>query len=246
MIAAIRGTAGVGKTALALHWAHRVAARFPGGQLYAKLHGYDPSGVPATTGETIRGFLHSLEPDHARIPLSVDEQAGLYRSLLAGKRMLVLLDNAIDAAQVRALLPGAPGCPVLVTSRSQLSGLVALNGGRVLNLDLLTSAEALSLLTSRLGTGRASAEPQAVEDLSRSYWTWSYEVPRSLRIDGTATLATVTSISSMNTAISITEVLSHVRRLTCTAGPAPRRPVPFAPFVDTVRLLRASRVASGV
>jgi transcriptional regulator with XRE-family HTH domain/tetratricopeptide (TPR) repeat protein len=168
VISAIRGTAGVGKTALALHWAHRVAARFPGGQLYANLHGYDPSGVPATTGETIRGFLHSLEPDHARIPLSVDEQAGLYRSLLAGKRMLVLLDNAIDAAQVRPLLPGAPGCLVLVTSRSQLSGLVALNGARVLNLDLLTSAEALSLLTSRLGTGRTSVEPGSVEDLSRS------------------------------------------------------------------------------
>lgn len=168
VISAIGGTAGVGKTALALHWAHRVAARFPDGQLYANLHGYDPAGVPATAGEAIRGFLHALEPDHARIPLAVDEQAALYRSLLAGRRMLVLLDNAVDAAQVRPLLPGAPGCLVLVTSRSQLSGLVALNGARVLYLDVLSSAEARSLLTSRLGLRRTSAEPEAVEELSRS------------------------------------------------------------------------------
>jgi tetratricopeptide (TPR) repeat protein/DNA-binding XRE family transcriptional regulator len=168
VISAIGGIAGVGKTALALHWAHRVAARFPDGQLYANLHGYDPSGVPATAGETIRGFLHSLEPDHAHIPLTVDEQAGVYRSLLAGKRMLVLLDNAIDAAQVRPLLPGAPGCLVLVTSRGQLASLAALNGARMLNLDVLTSAEARSLLTSRLGARRASAEPEAVGGLSQS------------------------------------------------------------------------------
>jgi transcriptional regulator with XRE-family HTH domain/tetratricopeptide (TPR) repeat protein len=168
VISAIGGTAGVGKTALALHWAHSVAARFPDGQFYANLHGYDPSGVPATTGEAIRGFLHSLEPDHARIPVNVDEQAGLYRSLLAGKRMLVLLDNAIDAAQVRPLLPGAPGCLVLVTSRSLLSGLVAINGARMLNLDVLTGEEACTLLSARLGAQRAGAEPAAVEDLSRS------------------------------------------------------------------------------
>jgi transcriptional regulator with XRE-family HTH domain/tetratricopeptide (TPR) repeat protein len=168
VISAIGGTAGVGKTALALHWAHRVAARFPDGQLYANLHGHDPSGVPATVGETIRGFLHSLEPDHARIPLAVEEQAGMYRSLLAGKRMLVLLDNAVDAAQVRPLLPGAPACLVLVTSRGQLASLAALNGARMLNLDVLSSAEARSLLTSRLGTRRTSAEPAAVADLSRS------------------------------------------------------------------------------
>jgi tetratricopeptide (TPR) repeat protein/transcriptional regulator with XRE-family HTH domain len=167
IVSAIAGTAGVGKTSLSLYWAHRVANRFPDGQLYANLRGYDPSGGPASAAEIIRGFLHALQVDYPRIPAAVDEQAGLYRSLLAGKRMLVVLDNARDAAQVRPLLPGSPSCLVLVTSRSQLSGLVAVDGARLLTLDVLTEQEARDLLAVRLGAARAAAEPGAVGELTR-------------------------------------------------------------------------------
>jgi len=167
VISAIGGTAGVGKTALALHWAHRVAGSFPDGQLYADLRGYDPSGQPADAAEVIRRFLGSLGVPPDRIPADGDEQAGLYRSLLAGRRMLIVADNAHDAAQVRPLLPGAPGCLVLVTTRSPLTGLAAADGARVLTLDVLTEIEAADLLSARLGAARVAAEPAAVADLVR-------------------------------------------------------------------------------
>jgi tetratricopeptide (TPR) repeat protein len=166
-VCTIAGTAGVGKTALSLYWAHRVAGRFPDGQLYANLHGYEPSGGPASAAEVIRGFLRALQVDDTRIPAAMDEQAALYRSLLAGKRMFVLLDNARDAAQVRPRLPGSPHCVVLVTSRSPLSGLIAVDGARLLTLDVMTEPEAGGLLAARLGASRAAAEPAAVRDLTR-------------------------------------------------------------------------------
>jgi tetratricopeptide (TPR) repeat protein len=167
VISAIGGTAGVGKTALALHWAHHVAARFTDGQLYANLRGYDPSGAPATPAETIRWFLDALHVHRESIPASLQAQAGLYRSLVSGKQMLVVLDNASDAAQVRPLLPGSPGCLVLVTSRSQLSGLVAADGARLLTLDVLSEDEARDVLAARLGADRIAAEPDAVRRLTR-------------------------------------------------------------------------------
>lgn len=165
MISAIGGTAGVGKTALALHWAHQVADRFPDGQLYANLRGFGPSGMPVRPAEALRGFLDALGVPPARIPAAVDGQAALYRSLLARRSMLILLDNAHDAEQVRPLLPASPSSVVVVTSRRHLVGLVAADGARPLHLDVLTTADAMELLARRLGRDRIAAEPQAALDL---------------------------------------------------------------------------------
>jgi tetratricopeptide (TPR) repeat protein len=162
VISAIGGTAGVGKSALALHWAHQVATRFPDGQLYVNLHGFDPSGNPTAPTEATRGFLDALGVPPERIPASPEAQAGLYRSLLADKRVLILLDNARDEQQVRPLLPASPGILVLVTSRSQLAGLGAAGGARLISLDVLSHAEAVQLLAARLGPVRAAAQPAAV------------------------------------------------------------------------------------
>ena len=165
VIAVIEGTAGIGKTALAVHFAHQVAGDFPDGQLYVNLRGFDPAGPPMTPGEAIRIFLDALGVRAAQLPASLDAQTGLYRSLLAGRRMLVLLDNARDAGQVRPLLPASPGCLVLVTSRSQLTGLAAAEGAMPMALDLLTGGEAHELLAVRLGDERLAAEPAAVQEL---------------------------------------------------------------------------------
>jgi len=175
VIAVIAGTAGVGKTTLAVHWAHRVAAHFPGGQLYVNLRGFDPAGPAAAEGlgqsgatdpgQALRGFLDAFAVPPERIPARLEDQVALYRSLLAGRRVLVLLDNARDAEQVRPLLPAAPGCLTVVTSRSHLTGLVAGLGAHPLHLDLLPPGEARELLARRLGRGRVSREPDAVEEI---------------------------------------------------------------------------------
>jgi DNA-binding SARP family transcriptional activator/tetratricopeptide (TPR) repeat protein len=165
VISAIAGAAGVGKTALAVHWARRMADRFPDGNLYVNLHGFDPSGPPIRPGDTIRGFLEALGMSPHRIPADPQAQVGLYRTLLAGKRMLVLVDNARDADQVRPLLPGTPGCVVVVTSRNQLTGLVAHDGAHLVNLDVLTRDEALRLLEVRLGPERVAAERRAAKEI---------------------------------------------------------------------------------
>lgn len=164
-IAAISGTAGVGKTALALHFAHRVADRFPDGQLYMNLRGFAPSGMPVPAEEAIRGFLDALGVPAGRIPADPDVRAGLYRSLLAGKRALIVLDNARDADQVRPLLPGTSSSVVIVTSRSQLAGLAAIEGARLLTLDVLSEVEAGELLAGRLEAGRIASEPAAASEL---------------------------------------------------------------------------------
>jgi tetratricopeptide (TPR) repeat protein len=165
VISAIAGTAGVGKTALAIHWAHQVAGRFPDGQLYVNLRGFDPIDSAMTTTEALRAFFDAFEVAPARIPASLDGQVGLYRSLLAGRRVLLLLDNARDEAQVRPLLPATAGCLAVVTSRNQLAGLVAIHGLRPLLLDVLSPPEARDLLTTRLGEERVAAEPDAVDEI---------------------------------------------------------------------------------
>jgi transcriptional regulator with XRE-family HTH domain len=165
VILAIVGTAGVGKTALAVHWAHQVADRFPDGQLYADLRGFDPSGDPLATADVMAGLLHALGRRSARVPPAAHAAAGLYRSVLAGLRVLIVLDNARDPEQVRPLLPGNSACTVVVTSRNQLTGLVVAEGARPLFLDVLPWADAAELLTRRLGARRLAAEPQAAEEL---------------------------------------------------------------------------------
>src|SRR5581483_3318635 len=161
VISAVSGTAGVGKTALAVHWAHRVAGQFPDGQLYVNLRGFDPSGQALDQAEAMRGFLDAFEVPVERIPAGLPAQAALYRSLLAGKRVLVVLDNARDAGQVRPLLPGSPGSLAIVTSRNHHGGLVAAEGAHPLTLDLLAVEEARDLLASRLGADRVASEPGA-------------------------------------------------------------------------------------
>jgi tetratricopeptide (TPR) repeat protein len=165
VISAIDGTAGIGKTALAVCWAHRVTDRFPDGQLFVNLRGFDPTGSPVTAADAIRGFLDAFAVPVERIPASLDAQAALYRSLVAGKQMLVVLDNARDSDQLRPLLPGAATCLVLVTSRNQLTSLVAADGAHPLTLDLLSPGEARDLLTRRLGPARVSAEPPAIDEI---------------------------------------------------------------------------------
>ncbi|WP_433120159.1 NB-ARC domain-containing protein [Micromonospora sp. CA-246542] len=164
-VVTLSGTAGVGKTTLAVHWAHRVADRFPDGQLYVDLRGFDSTGTVVTPVEAVRGFLEALEVPPERIPTHLSAQVGLYRSLLAGRRMLVLLDNARDAEQVRPLLAGSPTCLVLVTSRNRLAGLVAAEGARPVGVELLSAAEAWQLLARRLGADRLTLEPGAVDEI---------------------------------------------------------------------------------
>jgi tetratricopeptide (TPR) repeat protein/transcriptional regulator with XRE-family HTH domain len=164
-VAAIAGPAGVGKTSLAVHWAHRVAHHFPDGQLYVDLRGFDPGGSAVHPAEALLGFLtaHGVAPD--RVPAGTEERSALYRSRLAGRRVLVLLDNARDADQVRPLLPGGGTCMVLVTSRTPLSGLIVTDGAYPVIVDVLTNAEAHQMLSHRLGPRRTAAEPEAVAEI---------------------------------------------------------------------------------
>ncbi|MER5748658.1 NB-ARC domain-containing protein [Streptomyces sp. NPDC002088] len=166
LISAIGGMAGVGKTVLAVHWAHQVADRFPDGQLYVNLRGFDPSGAIMEPGDAVRGFLDALGVPPERVPHGLDAQAALYRSVLAGRRFLVLLDNARDTDQVRPLLPGTPGCLTIVTSRNELSGLVAAHGARSLTLRSTPSRQR-AFLVRRLGAERIAAEPGAADEITR-------------------------------------------------------------------------------
>lgn len=177
VIATIAGMAGVGKTALAVHWGHRVRARFPDGQLYVDLRGF-AADAPVRPVEALAHLLRSLGEPADQIPVDVQTAAGRYRSLLTDRQVLVVLDNAASADQVRPLLPASPGCVVLVTSRDRLTGLIATQGATGLALGVLDPDEAHDLLVAVLGTDRAAAEPRAAAQLARAC---SY-LPLALRV----------------------------------------------------------------
>jgi DNA-binding SARP family transcriptional activator/tetratricopeptide (TPR) repeat protein len=164
-VTAITGTAGIGKTALAVHWGQRVRHHFPDGQLYVNLRGFAPDGAPVHPAEVLFGFLEALDVPPTRVPIGLSARSALYRSLLADRRMLVVLDNARNADQVRPLLPGSQHCLAVLTSRNVLSGLIAAEGARPVVLNVFASAEAQEMLAVRLGRERVAAEPDAVEEI---------------------------------------------------------------------------------
>lgn len=178
VISAIDGMAAIGKTTLALHWAHRIAHRFPDGQLFINLRGFDPVAPTVPPGEAIRDFLDALDVPPQRIPAGLDAQVALYRSLLANRRMLIVLDNARDTDQVRPLLPGSSGSMVIVTSRNELTGLVVGHGAHPLTLNPLTHTEAHDFLAKRLSAERLAAEPEAAAELIE----YSARLPLALAI----------------------------------------------------------------
>jgi tetratricopeptide (TPR) repeat protein len=186
MTVAITGTAGVGKTALAVHWAHRVRERFPDGDLYVDLHGYGP-GVPVTAEQALDVMLRSLGLLAETIPVGVEARATAYRSHLTRRQVLVVLDNAADAEQVRPLLPGSAGCVTVVTSRSRLTGLVAGDGAHPVSMNHLTEAEAVGLLRHIIGDSRVDNEPAAALDIARHCAL----LPLALRIAAEQTAARV-------------------------------------------------------
>ncbi|MFJ5984679.1 ATP-binding protein [Lentzea sp. NPDC092896] len=164
-ISVISGAGGIGKSWLASHWAHRNAARFPDGQLFVDLRGFSPGSAPMDPAAAIRGFLDALGVEPSRLPADPHAQAAMFRGLVADRRVLLVLDNAADTAQVVPLLPGAGTCAVVVTSRSTLTGLITGHGAHHMSVGTLTADEAASVLTARLGSARVEAEPDAAAEL---------------------------------------------------------------------------------
>jgi DNA-binding SARP family transcriptional activator/tetratricopeptide (TPR) repeat protein len=215
-IAVLSGTAGVGKSALAVRWAHRVREAFPDGQLYVNLRGYDAE-QPVAAADALAWFLTALGVRGPEIPVEIDERAGRYRSELAGRRMLVLLDNASSVEQVRPLLPGTGSCLVLITSRDSLPGMVAVHGAERLNLDLLPLPDAVGLLRRLIGA-RVDREPSAAAELAAA----CARLPLALRI-GAELAAARTDVSL---AELVAELADHQGRLDLLdAGGDPRAEV---------------------
>ncbi|MGI5289882.1 AfsR/SARP family transcriptional regulator [Nonomuraea polychroma] len=200
LISAIGGMAGIGKTTLAIHVAHRLAGRFPDGQLYVNLRGFDPTEAPLAPADVLHGFLEALDVPPGRVPSGLEARAALFRSLLAGRRMLILLDNARDTAQVTPLLPGSPGALVLVTSRNHLLGLVVAHGAQAIVLDVLTAEEARDFLARRLGEARVAAEPDAAEEI----------IGLCARLP--LALAIVTARAAANRAFTLSSIAAELRQ----------------------------------
>jgi transcriptional regulator with XRE-family HTH domain len=165
LVTTVTGAAGVGKTALAVHWADRAIGEFTDGQLSVNLRGSGPSTPPLTSLDAVRLLLGAQGIPARQLPDSAEAQFGLYHSLLAGKRTLIILDNARDAAQIRPLLPGSPSCRVIVTSRNQLPSLTAIEAARPLTVPALTDADSWQLLANRLGSASIAGQPAAVARL---------------------------------------------------------------------------------
>jgi DNA-binding SARP family transcriptional activator len=192
-IALIDGGAGTGKTTLAVYWAHQVADRYPDGHLYVDLRGFDPGRRIVSASRAIRGFLDALGVPADRVPPGLSAQIGLYRSLTAGKRILILLDNARDAQHVRPLLPGTATAVVLVTSRTRLTPLAASHGAHLFTLGLLDEQEAVDLLALRLGPQRVAAEPQTVHEIVEA----CVRLPLALSVASARALAPEFPLSAM-------------------------------------------------
>ena len=172
----VTGMGGIGKTALAVQAAHKLADSYPDGHLYLNLRGYGP-GQPMTTADALRQLLRSLGLDIQLIPDGIEEAAALLRSQLAGRRVLMLLDNAADVSQVMPLLPGSPGSAAIITSRGSLA---ALPGARQIRLDALSESESVELLTGVIGQSRVAAEPDAAEMLA----SFTGRLPLAVRLIG--------------------------------------------------------------
>ncbi len=165
VIGAVGGMAGVGKTTLAVHWAHQVADGFPDGQLYVNLRGFEASGRPMDPAEALGRFLSALGVPSAEMPNTMEARSALFREQSSSRKLIVVLDNARDAEQVRPLLPASAGCLTIITSRNQLSGLVATEGASRISLDVWSRSEALAALAARMGDERCRAEPEAASRL---------------------------------------------------------------------------------
>ncbi|GIE64486.1 AfsR/SARP family transcriptional regulator [Actinoplanes palleronii] len=198
-VVTIGGMGGSGKTTLAVHWAHRIAEHFPDGQLYIDLHGFHPSRAMISPADALHSFLGALGVPANGIPATLEAQTALFRSLLAGRRVLIVLDNARDSEQVRPLLPGAPGCLTVVTSRHQLYDLVTGHGATAITLERLPSADAIELLSRRLGAPRVTREPAAAAEIAEL----AGRIP--------LTLAMVCARAAMNPRFSLAAIAGELR-----------------------------------
>jgi DNA-binding SARP family transcriptional activator/Tfp pilus assembly protein PilF len=219
-VSVVSGTAGVGKTALAVHWAHRTRHRFPDGQLYVNLRGYDPDH-PMPPGDALARFLNVLGVPGDAIPLDVDDRASRYRTEIADRRMLVVLDNALSEEQVRPLLPGSPSCTVVVTSRDSLAGLVALHGARRIGLGPLPLPDAVALLRTLIGA-RVETEPGPVAALAEQ----CVRLPLALRVAAELAVAR----PALQLADLVTELADQQRRLDLLDAGGDRRAAVEAVF----------------
>ncbi|MFI1990114.1 BTAD domain-containing putative transcriptional regulator [Actinoplanes sp. NPDC020271] len=199
VVVTVSGMGGAGKTTLAVHWAHRIAEHFPDGHLYLDLHGFSASRAMISPADALHSFLEALGVPAREVPASLQAQTALFRSLLAGRRVLIVLDNARDSEQVRPLLPGAPGCLTVVTSRHQLYDLVSQHGATAITCEHLPSGDAIELLSRRIGAERVAREPAAAAEIAEL----AGRIP--------LTLAMVSARAAMNPRFSLAAIAGELR-----------------------------------